>query len=150
MTKRGYYFIFSGLLFALFAWAIWESLEFQPIARYYPMYIGIAAASLIVLDVSLQIQKNRKSVPAEEEEETSTVNGKSSLLYVAWIIGYLILIYTLGFVVATGLFLISFLKVEAKFNWLKSVFFTLIAIGIIFLFREFMTTYWPTGLYEVI
>jgi hypothetical protein len=136
--------LFSVCLFALFCWMAWEAMGFAELARFFPLYISIGGAALTLVDIILRIiklnaNKNTKSEPVHE-------HPLSVLKYVIWIIGFLFLIYLLGFLIATTIFLFSFLYIESKFKVVKAFLSVTIAMVAIISFGNVMTLHWPKGL----
>lgn len=150
MTRNRQYILFSILLLVIFSWAVWDSIDFQPIARHYPLYLGSAAIILIIIDLVLYIRTEKENSENNNSDISDSIEWKSSLKYIAWIVGYLITMYVFGFIISTTLFLLFFLKLEAKMNWLKSILVPIGIIIIVMMFNEFVGVNWPSGMFDIL
>ncbi|MDV2686123.1 tripartite tricarboxylate transporter TctB family protein [Alkalihalophilus lindianensis] len=136
--------LFSFFLFVFFALFALEASTFSRLAQFFPYYISIAGAVLSFIYTTIQIRelvKNKKV-----QEELATLNMKRPLKYLAWLIGYVVLIYVLGIIVASILFLASFLYIESKFTVLKTAMSISIVVVGLLLFSNVMNLYWPNNL----
>jgi hypothetical protein len=144
MDKEKVSLIFSTLLFLMFSWMAWEAISFKQLARYFPLYIAIGGAILTLIDIFKKIIKLRKQ--RQESKEPLHENLAEVIKYILWFVGYLVVIYVAGLVLATAIFLAAFLLIEAKLSFIKigiSVGSVLIAIMV---FDSVMKLYWPRSL----
>jgi hypothetical protein len=144
VNKEKYSLIFSVFVFALFSWMAWEATGFAELARFFPLYISIAGAVLTLADIVLRIIKLNRNI----NKKTEAVHDAplSVLKYIIWIIGYLVLMYLLGFLVATTIFLFAFLYIESGFKLIKTFLSVTITMVAIISFGNLMTLFWPKGL----
>ena len=68
--------------------------------------------------------------------------------YGAWLLGYLAAISLLGIVVASGLFVAAFLRVEAKLRWRGCLISALVLMAVILYFGIVFNMRWPESLWE--
>jgi hypothetical protein len=144
VNKEKYSLIFSVFVLILFCWMAWEARGFAELARFFPLYISIGGAVLALVDIILRIIKLNRN----KNNESESVHDKplSVLKYFIWIVGFLVLIYLLGFLVATTIFLFAFLYIEAGFKLIKTFLSVTVTMVAIISFSNVMTLYWPKGL----
>lgn len=143
MTKQTATLIFSSLILMLFVWMTFEASQFANLARYFPQYIALLGGVLSLWSVILQIRNIWKQRGVQKKEVLQLMG---SLKYIAWIVGYIGLIYIVGFMVATGVFLTTFLMIEAKFNIIRTLTATVVVLLLLTVFSDVMNLYWPTNL----
>ena len=143
MSKSAYSMLFSVCILFLFSWTAWQAAGFKKLASYFPLYISLIAIVLAVIQVIIEIRKYKANTAHEEQEQSGFGNV---IQYIAWFVGYSVVIFILGFIIATGVFLVLFLKLETKYSWLKTALSTAVTIILLLLFGELMNLYWPTGL----
>jgi len=140
--------IFTGLLAVLALLFIIDCFDYETKARQVPLLVGIPTlfSALIVLwgeifspkllkrlDVTvfdLGIDDSDRDEPARE---TSKVAGRIGVLnlFVA-VVGYFVLVYLVGLLIASGIFVLLFLKVFNKTNWVLSILLTAVTLGFIY------------------
>lgn len=138
---------FSIFIFIIFCFAAWKSLSFAELARFFPLYISVAGAVLTLVHIiisSINIVRNKQDEKSGKLEELGSV-----FKYIVWVIGYIILIFVIGFLPATVVFLFAFLLKESKFGIIKTVIGVALTMSIILLFSNLMNLYWPTGIINV-
>jgi hypothetical protein len=143
MNKEKLSLIFSIGFFILFSLMAWEALSFKELARFFPQYIAIGAAVLSLFDIFFKIKKLQK---IKQENEPLHGNLAAVMKYILWIFGYLIMIYLVGLVLATIIFLAGFLMVEAKLSLVKTGLSVGVVIILIMFFGDVMKLYWPRSL----
>ena len=117
MRQEKLSFVYSIVLFLIFCLAAWQSLSFAELARFFPLYISVAGAVLTLIHIiisSINIIRNKKDKKNGESEEVGSV-----IKYIVWVIGYIILIFFIGFLAATVVFLFAFLLKELNLGLLK-------------------------------
>lgn len=145
MNKDILNLIFSAFLFILFIFTTIEALTFTRLAQFFPLYISIAGAFLTLIYLVTKIIAYRKQ--QTEGRSTQTVPVLKPLRYIGWILGYLVLIYIGGLLLATAVFLFIFLFFESKMTLIKtSVSVVAVLVGISFL-SSALDIYWPTNLF---
>jgi TRAP-type C4-dicarboxylate transport system permease small subunit len=140
VKKLSFPLAFSVFLLLIFIFMIYQALEFQILARYFPLTIASLGAVLLVVEIIFQL-KNKETTKKNEEINSNT------LKYLAWIVGYMILIFIIGFILATIVFLFAFFKTESGYSLIKNIITTAVVIGVIFILEYFLNLNWPTGLF---
>ncbi|MFC2170220.1 tripartite tricarboxylate transporter TctB family protein [Acidobacteriota bacterium] len=141
-------FAFTTLLLIFVLVMITASFNYDPKARLIPLLIGLATLILVVpvlfnqihpislvkkLDINLienHLVKQR-SIPTDQ-----VVPEKRFFIFLFWITGLFIIIFSLGFYVGIALFTFAFLKIEGKVSWAKALIATAIGCGAIFIVFE--------------
>lgn len=142
--------IFSALLFALFAFLAFSALSFPPRARLFPLTVSVVSLALIVLDFFLTWRRSVKAKRNEEVNERQEGGLVSQAVkiapYLAWILGLYLAIYLLGFLVASGLFVFSFLVTQAQMRVPFALISAAAVVGGILLLGNVLSLEWPLGL----
>jgi len=144
MNKSKYSLVFTVFLFILFVCLAWQASHFGELARFFPLYISIGGAVLTLAEVVVQLRR----VIKESKDHVETVHDSPWLVlkYLFWVLGYLGVIYIVGFIIGTAVYLLTFLYFETKFSIVKSAFGAAVAVSLLLLFGEVMTLYWPEGM----
>lgn len=144
MSKDILNLTFSAFLFILFTFAMLEALTFSKLAQFFPLYISIAGSVLTLIYLITQLIDLYKQKTADGQKVEIPI--LKPLRYIGWILGYLLLIYIAGMLIATALFLLVFLKVESNLTLLQTIIsVTIILVGILII-SPALNIYWPTNL----
>jgi hypothetical protein len=136
--------IFTFCLFLLFAGLALEAATFSRLAKFFPLYITIAGAILCFIYTIVQI----RTIIKEEglPEVLKKLQFKTPLKYLGWLLGYVVLVYIVGLLVATGIFLATFLFFESKFTIVKTAISISTVIVCLIVFSNIMNLFWPRSL----
>jgi bacteriorhodopsin len=132
-----------------FLWTAWEALGFAKLAQFFPLYVSLVAITLIIVQLYLGIKsKISGSSSASDAEEVNVLRERmpAYLVYIGWFLGYILLVYLIGFLVATGIFLFAFLIKESKMSLIQTITGVVITLGFIIFFGRVMHMYWPEGI----
>ncbi len=116
---------FSALILAFLVLMVVYSLKYQFQARLFPLVVGIPAIGLIAIVlvrsiVAARSKKEKDAAAALMEESTGFPAGwKVTTGVIAWIAGFVALIFVAGFNIAVLLFVFCYLKYH-KASWLRS------------------------------
>ncbi|WP_080875365.1 hypothetical protein [Oceanobacillus timonensis] len=136
--------IFSGFLFLLFTLTLIEALTFSQLAQFFPLYISIAGAILTFIYFITQVLTIYKQ--KKEEGNVTIIPLLQPLKYIGWIVGYLLLVFLTGLLLATTIFLFIFLIFESKMKLISAgISVACVLIGISLL-SSALDIYWPTNL----
>ena len=145
-------FSFCALIF--FCVFVYQAQEWRLQARLYPWAIGIPMLILAVIQVILDL----KGVKAKESDATPmdfqfskdvdpVTAKKRALTMFAWLFGFFAAIYLLGFPIAIGLLMFTYLKFQGKESWTLSIALTVIACLFFYgLFIRLLHLPFPDGL----
>ncbi len=153
---------FGAFIFVLFGLAAYTSFGFHRLAMYFPFAVSVIGLILSGVYV-LKLVVTRRRVDAESSssesgagpvgpESTAEFSGdavseiRKALPYLAWFIGYILLISLVGVVVASALFLAAFLLREARMRWWGVLISVVSTLVILFAFSSVMRLYWPRNL----
>lgn len=139
MNKQKVSLVFSVALFLLFCWTAMETQNFRELARFFPYYISILGAILTLIDIIIKVVKMRR----EKSSEVLHQNIPGVIKYSLIICAYLLLIYLVGIVIGTAIFLFSFLYFEAKLGIVKTTISVAVVVAGIIVFGDVMNLYWP-------
>lgn len=146
----------SSLVFVIFAAAAVQSIGFTPGGRWLPLIASIAGAVFALASIMTELvsgarakaragtgsQDEAARTPTEESARRDVVlneDVRSALYWLAWFIGFAVLLVLLGAFVAAPLWLGLFLKINSDKSWLVS----LLCMGAIAVFLYGFSTYLP-------
>ena len=124
--------LFSFVIVAALALALWQSRDFGFRAGLFPWVIGIPllilAAGQLVLDLTGKTKFKSEDIGAGAELPPELVY-KRTISICGWTIGYFIAIWLLGFSLAVPLTTLLYLKVAGREKWPITLTLSLIAWG---------------------
>ena len=140
--------VFSALIVALFAWALWQSRTFGTRAGLFPWAVGAPGILLGLVQLARDLSGRRGTRETGEPapDVPPEVAKRRSLEVCAWIAGFWVAIWLLGFSFATLVATLQYLKISARERWpisvLLSVFGFLFVYG---LFEKALGVPFPPG-----
>ena len=114
VTRMSPQLLFTAALGAIFAYGIYDSLQWSFLARTFPLAISVLAlgGTLAVLALLLRAGHEHKAV---FDTEADTPPGTPSIEhYLLWLLGLMAVSALVGFVIGLGLFFAVFLHVKAQ------------------------------------
>lgn len=134
---------FIGLLLIFVLVICLNSYSYQPRERLVPLLVGIATlilCLLVLVDELHPIRLIRRlnidlisaaggAMLGEPEEHRTPIQ---LLLIIAWMMGFLVLVFLVGFYISIALFTFTFLTILGKIGWPKAVLITAIVWWSIF------------------
>ena len=148
--------IFTLFISALFAFAVYDAIDFPFAGRLFPLLIGIPALILtliqLVLDLRAQLKPDKDSVQdfvdvAPDKDIPASVVRARGIRFLSWLLGLHLGIWLVGFKISVPLFFICFLRFEGKARWPLIIGLTAISVYIIFhYFEELLGVFWPKPL----
>ena len=112
--------LFSAAILAFLITIDLYSLKYPLEARIFPWVIGIPATILTLTVTLKEIFRQRQLACEEALSKQTDSNFRLHALIIAWMAGYVILIYVLGFYVGTSLFIFLYLKTNGL-GWSRSL-----------------------------
>lgn len=143
MSKERLSILFSIIIFVIFCWAAIEAQEFRELARFFPFYIAIMGAIVVLADLLLQLRRQSKN---KKPGRVLHENLPAALKYLLIMISFLVCVYIFGIFVGTAIYLFCFLYFETKFGLVKSIISVAVVIAFIVIFGDVMNLYWPKSL----
>lgn len=111
--------VFLCVMGLVFAWAVWEARTFPDRARIFPQ---VAAGGAVLLTLFALARELRSGDDWEGYDGVPFVrHARKGARYLLWIVGYYVALWLVGFVPATALFVVAFLRVEDGMGWLRAV-----------------------------
>jgi len=144
MSKDIANIIFSAFLFLLFTLAMVEALTFSQLAQFFPLYISIAGSALSLIYLITQLITFYKQKAAQGEQIKLPI--LKPLRYIGWVLGYLLLIYIGGLLLATAIFLFIFLIFESKMTFLQTSISVIVVLVGVSVLSSALNIYWPTNI----
>ncbi|MFA1820053.1 hypothetical protein ACDX78_07660 [Virgibacillus oceani] len=160
MMKSILSLIFSIALFILFCWVFWMSLDFLPLARYFPQTLASIGILLSFINIFSQVRSllyHKKTEMIMEEQDNNnkfdtempvTHDFKVASINFLWLISFFVLIFLFGFKIAAAGFIALFLKIRTDFNSLKIILSVVLTIGLLIFLQEGIALYFPQGILE--
>ena len=148
--------IFILLLLPLFAYVYWASQDFMLGARLFPSYVALFGMALIGIELLRRWAKRGMTVlddgPATadlvlDEEQRSLAGYGRALLIFVWLAGFYLLIYLIGMLWATAVFVPVFLLVQFRASWWISLLLAAGLMGLIYGLHVTLRLRWPQGLF---
>jgi hypothetical protein len=137
---------------------VYEAQEWRMQARLYPWVIGIPMVILAFVQVILDM-KGVKAKAADDgapptpmdfqftkDIDPVTARNRAIIMF-GWLVGFLGIIWLLGFPIGIALMMISYLKFQGKEPWGLSITLTVLAwLGFYGLFVKLLTLPFPQGM----
>lgn len=142
---------FGILLFVLFSGAAYTSIGFHRLAMYFPFAVSVIGVILSGVYVGKLIFTRRQGQAGPSSETAvdsidAVTEVRKALPYLAWFLGYILLISLAGIVAASVVFLAAFLYREARMRWWGVVVSITSTLVLLLAFSRIMRLYWPRNL----
>ena len=148
--------IFSCSVIALMAWAVWEARDWGFRPSLFPWTIGFPGLCLGIVQLFLDLRRFLKAkvgarrampLPHRPPEEAAALAVKRTATISAWIVGYFLAIWLLGFSLAIPLTTLLYLKMAGRERWLTTIVATVLAWAVFYaLFDYALHIPFPKGL----
>ncbi len=156
-------FSFSTLLIIIFTWALIEASGFPSQARIFPFVVGSAGLTLALLTLAIDFRRFRVQGSAVGGDAPSTASTSAyepgspigyvfarAGKYLLWMLGYLLLMFTIGLVAAAAVFVTAFLffeaKVKLRYLWIAPI----AVVGLLLTLANAVNLFWPRSLMTLI
>ena len=136
------------VMLLIFATMVVIASGYRPGARFMPYIVGLPAIGFCLIQLFLDWRKNRieplragqpksqahqtMQAVVEEAEVDETPLVRRELLIWGYFLGFIALLLTLGFYVATPLLILFFLRFEGERSWLTAIVAALAATGLLY------------------
>ena len=143
--------VFTSAVVLAFGYILWASRDLPFLDQVFPIMIGAIGllSALFVLTLQWRVHASHGLFASSanfDGDAGSTDNGQWK--FVGWLMGFGVLIWLLGFVLALTLFFVAFLKVVARSGWLRTVILTALALGILLFITGIFNMQLPRGLLQ--
>ena len=126
------------------------SIGFPTRARFYPVFVGALG---VILTLGAWWNHHRAAaagVSEAEDRDPDDTAGDASFLdvapYLVWLMAYLLASGLVGFVVASGGFVMAFLRREGELGWLRSALAGVTVAVFLVLAGQILGLHWPEAL----
>ena len=137
ISPRWVRLVFLALNGLLFFWMAWEARNFPERARIFPQTIALLGFSVIVVKMSLLLRKDDVAAADGLEDGSATTIGEEwrrAVPFLGAFTAYSVGIAIIGFLPASFLFVLFFLRLFDRMGWMKSaasaILFTLVLLFI--------------------
>jgi hypothetical protein len=147
------------LLLTLFSGAIIQAITFPKMAGIFPLCISTAGGVLCLVELARFFSKKKRKTMAEDADDKRMYvddmwqQGLGRIWHIAiryfiWLTFFYLTIYLVGFIIATVLFMATFLRIEGKSSWLFSLISVMGVLAVILTFGKVMNIHWPVGVVQ--
>lgn len=144
-------YIFTSFVILAIAIGLVESRDWNSTTALFPRVIGIPALGLCIAVLVMSIRRGRQQ-KSEQEKKTNPEFSRSvkiAIILFAWIIGFILLIWTIGINIAIPVYVLSYMKVQGKYRWLSSTITAAGVSGFVYLvFNVVFRIAWPESLIQ--
>ena len=146
--------LFSVFVTVAFCFIVYTSREWPIWTRIFPWYVGIPMLFLSLVQLALEIYRSTQPVdPRRRSGQKGDLQVDLNIAariviqraakFFGWIIGLMVGIWLLGFFLSIPLFVLLYLKLEAKEGWVLSLCLTVGAlVFLVGLFDLILNTHW--------
>lgn len=135
----------SLIMLAFFAATIVISFQFSNSGRLFPLAVGILGVVLGILSIFRDVRVGKEVKLTTGEKENWRARVTIVLASIAWIVGYIWLIFLFGMLIGTVVFSIIFLLAVARMRIIPAIIYT-ICIGVaIWVLAEYAQLVLPVG-----
>lgn len=146
--------LFSVFVTVAFGFIVYSSRGWPLWTRIFPWYVGIPMLALSLVQLFLELYRSTqpadpKRSPAETGDLQVDWNIGTQIIiqraakFFGWLVGLIVCIWLLGFFISIPLFVLLYLKLEAREGWLLSLSLTAgILLVLIGLFDIVLNTHW--------
>ena len=141
---------FTLLLIIGVAAGLYAARGWNPTTALFPRLIGFPMLAVLAVILALDIKRGRRQKDNGETDSDSGMKYSAetyrTAIYLGWLIGFGVLIWAIGIVYSIPIYVFSYLKIVAKYNWLKSSIYAAAALAVITLLFEYaFQIAWPEG-----
>jgi hypothetical protein len=119
--------LFSLAIVVFFALALWNAWSWPSRARIFPMAFFIPVLTLALVNFVKELRHPQKKA-ITDVRASSAINAalvrRRSVSIIAWILGFFLAIWWLGFLLGFPLAIFLFLKVASRESWITSILIT--------------------------
>lgn len=134
--------LFIGLIFL---GAFFLARQFPDTAQRFPNAILLTGLGFTVLHL-LRVLLSKSAYPTGITDKGIANQFSKIAPYIIWIIGYYVLIFLFGLVIASAIFVIAFLMRHADMAWYYSILSAVIVVTLMLFIGKLLSLKWPFGL----
>ena len=144
MNKAVMQLIFTSLVFIVLIFAAIEARTFKETAMYFPFYISLLGIILFFIEIIRQVRKLKEEMA---KGELLHPNIKRALKFTGILTIFFVLVYLIGLIPATAIYVFAFLYFIAKMKIWQSLLTCAILVTFLTIFGKAMNLYWPKSLF---
>jgi tripartite tricarboxylate transporter TctB family protein len=144
--------VFCTFLIAIAAYAIFAATGWSFKTKLFPLAVSIPLVTLLVIQLRLTISgKEQTGESAAMDIDFSIevppeVARRRVLGIFGWIVGFIVLVYLLGFPFTVPLFIFLYLRFQSNIGWLSTIAITVVTWGCFYLlFQSLIHIQFETG-----
>ena len=150
--------LFTLLILLIFFGGVFTARQWQYQARLFPWVIGIPALLLCIAQLAMDLFKATESddpddvsglmdLPVDRGIPVSVVVRRAVNSF-GWIIGFMLVIWIIGFIISVPLFVLLYLLIQAREKlWVSLVYTGAMLIFLLGVFHQVLHIPWPPGVF---
>ena len=152
--------LFTLLILLIFFGGVFTARQWQFQARLFPWTIGIPALLLCVAQLAMDLFRTTESdnsddvsglmdLPVDRGIPVSVVVRRAVISF-GWVIGFMLVIWIIGFIISVPLFVLLYLLIQAREKlWVSLVYTGAMLIFLLGVFHQVLHIPWPPGVIPV-
>ncbi len=150
--------LFTLLILLIFFGGVFTARQWQFQARLFPWTIGIPALLLCIAQLAMDLFRTTESdnsddvsglmdLPVDRSVPVSVVVHRAVNSF-GWIIGFMLVIWLIGFIISVPLFVLLYLLIQAREKlWVSLVYTGAMLIFLLGVFHQVLHIPWPPGVF---
>ena len=148
--------LFTLLILLIFFGGVFTARQWQYQARLFPWVIGIPALLLCIAQLAMDLFRTTESdnsddvsglmdLPVDRGIPVSVVVRRAVNSF-GWVIGFMLVIWIIGFIISVPLFVLLYLLIQAREKlWVSLVYTGAMLIFLLGVFHQVLHIPWPPG-----
>ena len=133
--------LFTLVVLVVVAAALYEAQDFPHLGAIFPMAATIPAIFMAAAQLVLEVRATRAAPGIETRRKIRLALG-----YFFSLVLYLLLIWLVGFGIATTLYTFGFLYGWSQMRWFHALIYTGVVVGLVLVMNRLLGLYWPEGM----
>lgn len=150
--------LFTLLILLIFFGGVFTARQWQFQARLFPWTIGIPALLLCIAQLAMDLFRTTESdnsddvsglmdLPVDRSVPVSVVVHRAVNSF-GWVIGFMLVIWLIGFIISVPLFVLLYLLIQAREKlWVSLVYTGAMLIFLLGVFHQVLHIPWPPGVF---
>jgi hypothetical protein len=145
--------VLTSVLLFVFGYAVYSALDFTARARYFPLAIasfgvvtGVVAVVSTLVAPDKAIESGRKVQDIGALDYDTGPQPTAEFHYLLWILAYVVAVWVAGVVIASNLFVITFLRRVARWPLWRTILAAALLTGALYGVTIVLNLWWPVGL----
>lgn len=143
--------MFTAVLLAAFGLAWWQASRFLPEAALMPLSVASLGTVLGAVQLVQELRGRSGKVGDDDEADAPEhAGGRRAAGYLAVVACYIGLVWLVGLLAATALWVASFLLLVSRMRWHFAVVYTAAAVGGVWLLSNVLGVHLPVGVLPIL